>query len=102
MSDEVRKARKVTMQTIIKQINKKNWSSLTGLVGHVERTFSDVVVQDFNGWCCVVKVGTARYVMMLNSQNEKGNQVLVRATKSRKRNLTCNDVDIFNVEMVDE
>jgi hypothetical protein len=87
---------------VIKQLNRKNWSSLTGVVGHVERTFSDVVVHDFNGWCAVIKIGTGKYVFMLNSQNEKGNQVLVRGTKSRKKVLTCSDVDMFNVEVGDE
>lgn len=92
----------VTRDSVCKYLHGKNWSSLTGLVGDVERRFGDkITVVDFDGWTVVLCGSDNKaFAVRLNSQEPKGSQLTVWVTASKRKNMTTrsffdNKVEIY-------
>jgi hypothetical protein len=67
-----------TLRTLL---NKKRWHCLSSLVAYAERTYpGKVKVHAFNGISCIINT----WMIGLNSQQEKGEQLTFEATRKRK------------------
>jgi|SaaInlStandDraft_2_1057019.scaffolds.fasta_scaffold808297_1 hypothetical protein len=67
-----------TLRTLL---NKKRWHCLSSLVAYAERTYpGKVKVHAFNGMSCIINT----WMIGLNSQQEKGEQLTFEATRKRK------------------
>lgn len=73
-------------EQILTYIEKKNWSSLTGLSGDCERKFQQrFKVVDFNGWCLVANVDNVTVAMLMDSGAVKGEQVSMYVYNGKKK-----------------
>ena len=67
-----------TLRTLL---NKKRWHCLSSLVAYAERTYpGKVKVHAFNGMSCIINT----WMIGLDSQQEKGEQLTFEATRKRK------------------
>jgi len=65
------------VQPILDKLNKKRWSSLTGVRGYIERTFPKVKIVEFDGMRLTIMYRRKKAKLGLVSYNDKGSQLTV-------------------------